>query len=142
MSFVQNTGPRDRFAGPEIILASGQELRYGAFVSSRIKLMETTTLDLLHAAVGISGEAGELLDSVKKHWAYNQPVDLANLIEELGDLEFYMAAMRLVLGISRDQILQTNVDKLVARYPVRYTDALAAARADKAAKAESDNEVP
>lgn len=86
---------------------------------------------LLHAAIGISGEAGELLDAVKKTWVYGKTLDRENLLEELGDLEWYMAAMRIVLDVSRNEILARNTAKLRLRYPQNYTNAAALARADK-----------
>lgn len=104
---------------------------YRAFVRSRFRFFPTKTESMLHAAVGISSEAGELLDAVKKVWVYNKPLDTDNLIEELGDLEFYMQALRFQLGVSREQILQANITKLEKRYPTGYTDAAAQARADK-----------
>lgn len=87
----------------------------------------------MHAAVGISGEAGELLDAVKKVWVYEKPIDIVNIVEELGDLEFYMQALRSLLGVTREEVIQANVEKLNRRYPGGYTDAAAIARADKAA---------
>ena len=87
--------------------------------------------DLLHMAVGVSGEAGELLDAVKKHVVYNKPLDVNNVVEELGDIEFYMAKIRASLFLTRREILQHNLDKLTKRYGEKYTDAAAQARADK-----------
>lgn len=87
---------------------------------------------ILHMAVGVSGEAGELLDAVKKATVYNKPIDLVNVIEELGDLEFYMEGLRSALGISREDCLTANIDKLLVRYSSgRYSDAQAQQRADK-----------
>lgn len=87
---------------------------------------------LIHMAIGISGEAGELLDAVKKHAIYVKPIDRENVIEELGDLEFYMAGLRQGLGITRQETLDANVEKLRKRYEgLNYTDAAAIARADK-----------
>lgn len=87
---------------------------------------------LLHMAVGISGEAGELLDSVKKHTIYGKSLDFANIVEELGDLEFYMEGLRQHLGITREATIQANVAKLGSRYAAgEYSDAAAIARADK-----------
>lgn len=92
-------------------------------------------VDVLHMAVGISGEAGELLDAVKKHTVYNKELDRKNIVEELGDLEFYMEGLRQRLKISREETLEANIDKLAtgknARYKDGYTDAAAQARADK-----------
>jgi NTP pyrophosphatase (non-canonical NTP hydrolase) len=89
---------------------------------------------LLHMAVGISGEAGELLDAVKKAVVYNKPLDIENVIEELGDLEFYMEGLREKLGISRKQTLDATITKLGERYKgMIYSDTAAQLRADKAA---------
>lgn len=108
------------------------EETYANFVQARFKTFPTATETLLHGAVGVAGEAGELLDAVKKNWAYNKPLDAHNVIEELGDLEFYLQAIRSHLGFTRLQILEANVAKLTKRYPTGYTDEAAAARADKA----------
>lgn len=93
-------------------------------------------LDLLHMAVGVATEAGELLDALKKHVFYNKPLDMENVTEELGDIEFYLQGLRARLGIERADTLQHNVDKLLvgdkARYKDGYTDEAAQARRDKA----------
>lgn len=89
-------------------------------------------IDLIHAIMGISGEAGELLDAIKKHVIYNKDLDITNVIEEMGDIEFYMRQLRQRLGISRDECLEFNVVKLRKRYGEKYTDAAAQERADKA----------
>ena len=87
---------------------------------------------LMHAAVGVSGEAGELLDAVKKCWAYHKPIDRVNVVEELGDLEFYMEAVRQQLDISRIECLYHNRYKLAKRFPDGfYKEAAAQLRADK-----------
>ena len=88
---------------------------------------------LLHMAVGIAGEAGELLDAIKKAVIYNKPIDMENVIEELGDIEFYMAGLRKPLFITRDETLVQNVSKLSVRYAgLKYSDQSAQNRADKA----------
>jgi len=90
--------------------------------------------DLWHGATGVVGEAGELIDAVKKHVIYNKPLDLINVIEELGDLEFYMEQIRQNLGITREETLGGNIAKLSKRYEgLKYSDAGAQARADKEA---------
>jgi len=90
------------------------------------------TAHLLHMAVGVSGEAGELLDAVKKAAIYVKPIDRANVVEELGDLEFYMEGLRQGLGITREETLVANIVKLSVRYNgLKYTNEAAQARADK-----------
>lgn len=89
-------------------------------------------LHLLHMAVGISGESGELLDAVKKHVVYNKPLDLENIIEELGDLEFFMEGLRQSVGVTREQTLEQNMRKLSVRYNgLQYSDQQAQDRRDK-----------
>ena len=88
--------------------------------------------DLLHMAVGVAGEAGELLDAVKKATIYNKPLDRENMIEELGDLEFYMSRVRQLICVSRDEVLERNYAKLSKRYANgQYSNEQAQERADK-----------
>jgi len=87
----------------------------------------------IHMLVGIASEVGKLIDSVKKHLFYSRyPLDMKYLIEELGDIEFFMESFRQRLGISREEILNANTAKLLKRYPkARYTDKDALERKDK-----------
>lgn len=98
-------------------------------------ILSTITSDQLtrlHAVVGISGEAGELLDAVKKETMYNKKPDIENIIEELGDLEFYMEALRQAYDITREQTIRANIAKLGVRYSSgTYSDKQAQERADK-----------
>ena len=90
-------------------------------------------VQLIHMIMGIAGETGELLDAVKKHVMYGKPLDIDNVVEELGDIEFYLAGLRQELGIGRLSILNFNYQKLSMRYPEgSYSDAAAINRADKA----------
>lgn len=88
--------------------------------------------DALHMALGISGEAGELADAIKKWAIYGKDLDYANVVEELGDLEFLMEGLRQICGIAREETLTANMAKLGVRYAgFNYSDAAAIARADK-----------
>ncbi len=87
---------------------------------------------LLHMAIGVSGEAGELLDCIKKHAIYGKELDLVNLEEELGDLEFYIQGIREVVGKFREGDLKANMMKLAKRYGKSYSNKAAQDRADKA----------
>jgi len=98
-------------------------------------ILETLTpekAEILHMGVGVSGEAGELLDAVKKYTIYNKPLDRINIVEELGDLEFFMEGLRQKLNITREETLESNIEKLSVRYKNKvYTDQEAILRADK-----------
>lgn len=107
-------------------------ISYKEFVEKLIKKFPDRRLELCHAAMGVTGEAGELCDAIKKHAVYGKQVDMANIIEELGDLEFYMEAVRAQYDITRDETLQANALKLSTRYrDLEYSDEAAIARADK-----------
>lgn len=47
----------------------------------------------IHMVAGIVTELGELIDSYKKHIAYNKPLDIVNIQEEIGDIAFYIAGL-------------------------------------------------
>lgn len=103
---------------------SGKEIEKGMALYSQYNMM--------HAALGIAAEAGEVAGCIKKHLAYGLDLDMENLIEEMGDLEFFQEHLRQTLGISRDSILQANMEKLEKRYPgFNYSDQRAQERADK-----------
>ena len=51
-----------------------------------------------HMALGILGELGEILDAVKKHYVYGKPLDKVNLMEEVGDIFWYLAGLVHVFG--------------------------------------------
>jgi len=88
--------------------------------------------DLMHSVLGLAGEVGELVDAVKKHTIYGKDLDLENVVEELGDLEFFMEQFRQNLSISRSDTLQANIKKLAKRYPdFKFTNQRAIDRADK-----------
>ena len=87
---------------------------------------------LLHMIIGLSGEVGELLDSIKKHVFYEQQPNTANFIEELGDIEFYLQGLRSALNLNRNDILEGNLDKLSTRYNEgSFSNKAAKERADK-----------
>jgi NTP pyrophosphatase (non-canonical NTP hydrolase) len=114
-------------------------MEYPEFVSSISKpgeeiLSQLTPEDahLIHMVMGVSGEVGELLDAVKKAVIYRKPMDIKNVIEELGDIEFFLQGIRNSFRFSRDEIIAANVGKLSRRYPNGYSNQAAVTRADKA----------
>jgi hypothetical protein len=71
---------------------------------------------------GMMTELGELVDSYKKHYAYGKPLDMVNVMEEMGDIMWYWAGMCTITGINAPHTLQVNIDKLLARYPDKFTE--------------------
>jgi NTP pyrophosphatase (non-canonical NTP hydrolase) len=97
-----------------------------------LKTLTASTTNLWHLATGVAGEAGELLDAIKKAAIYNKPLDVENVLEEMGDLEFYLEGLRQALGVEREHVLHANYRKLAVRYQgLIYSDQAAQQRADK-----------
>ena len=95
--------------------------------------------NLIHMAIGVSTEAGELLDAFKKHVIYQKPLDVENVKEELGDLLFYMSNLMQSVGLSFKDVLQHNIDKLSVRYASgKYSNEQAQQRADKLLTGETE----
>ena len=79
----------------------------------------------LHAAIGLSTEAGELTDAFKKALFYGKPLDRVNVIEEAGDLLWYLALLFDSLGSSFEEAADKVIAKLRARYPEKFSGELA-----------------
>jgi NTP pyrophosphatase (non-canonical NTP hydrolase) len=95
---------------------------YAAFLS---RLTELETLDcdvprLLTAAVGMSAEAGEFTEIVKKIIFQGKPYteeNIEHLKIELGDILWYAAQACMALDVSFEDVMERNYKKLSARYP-------------------------
>lgn len=92
------------------------EKEYKEFVANKIMPGRSDRNRLLNAAVGISCESGELLNLVKKMVFYDRPVANTNLIEELGDVLFYLTWILNELNVSLEDIVKYNVAKLELRW--------------------------
>ena len=77
---------------------------------------------VLHAAIGLSTEVGELLDPIKKTIFYNKPLDVTNIKEESGDLLWYLAILYDAIGTDFETESTRVINKLKARFPEKYTD--------------------
>ena len=87
--------------------------------------------DIMHATLGLCSEAGELATTVKKWMAYGQPLDVKNIVEEVGDIFWFAAFLCTKLNIRLEDVAVNNIAKLYERYPEKFTDQLAADRLDK-----------
>jgi NTP pyrophosphatase (non-canonical NTP hydrolase) len=96
--------------------------QYISFLSRLQELEEQGfhTERLLTAAVGMSAEAGEFTEVVKKIIFQGKPVNEENLFHlkrELGDVMWYVSQACLGLGVTLEEVIQMNFEKLSARYP-------------------------
>jgi NTP pyrophosphatase (non-canonical NTP hydrolase) len=96
---------------------------FAALVTRMTELEATADADvprLVTAALGMSAEAGEFTEVVKKILLQGKPYDLQNqfhLKRELGDICWYLAQACMALDTNFEEVLQMNYEKLSARYP-------------------------
>ena len=87
---------------------------------TELELQDANTPRLLTAAFGMSAEAGEFTEVVKKIFLQGKPYNEENVFHlkrELGDICWYLAQACLALDITLEEVLQMNYEKLSARYP-------------------------
>ena len=78
---------------------------------------------LCMAAMGISGEAGEVTDYLKKVCFHGHKLDKVKVVNELGDVLWYVAVLADFLGYNLSEVAEMNVAKLQKRYPNGFTSA-------------------
>lgn len=131
---------------PNMTLDQNHAAMVAALVKPGEEIIEQTTpihAHLNHMAMLIAGEVGELVDAIKKHTIYGKELDFVNVIEELGDIEFALEAIRKSLEINRDEALAMNMEKLMKRYPEgKFSNADAQARADKVEEGDAHKQIP
>lgn len=96
----------------------------------RLGILGSPTINMLHAVMGIATEAGELMEATWLSMFQGKGLDRANLVEELGDGEWYAALLRGELGVSQENVQKGNIAKLKARYPDKEWDRAAALNRD------------
>ena len=79
--------------------------------------------NVLYAAIGMCGEAGEVSELVKKYAYHGHPIDTEHLARELGDVLWYVSYMADLFGYPLGQIMAMNQEKLAKRYPDGKFDA-------------------
>lgn len=78
---------------------------------------EGPTLTLAIMGLGVAGEAGEVADLIKKHVGHGHELDEQQLIKELGDVLWYVAAIASLVDVKLSRVAAGNIAKLKARYP-------------------------
>ena len=103
-------------------VTSEPSLNYAAFLSrtNSLEIEDCNVTQLLTAALGLTAESGEFTEVVKKMLFQGKPYNEENVFHmkrELGDICWYLAQACMALDTTFDEILEMNVDKLMARYP-------------------------
>ena len=70
-----------------------------------------------NASMGLAGEAGEVVDIIKKYAYQGHELEVEELIDELGDVMYYLCWLCILLQIDFSEICFNNMNKLTKRYP-------------------------
>jgi len=97
-----------------------QEKVMEIYSKTHIVLQDNPEYRAMYLNLGLSSEVGEIQDLLLKSIRNRTRVDWIDLLEELGDLFWYMAAIANERGIRMEDILDFNINKLKDRYP--YAD--------------------
>lgn len=86
---------------------------------------------LINGAMGLCGEAGEVIELIKK-WKYQGlAIYGESIIEELGDVLWYVVETASAIGISLESIASRNIEKLKKRYPDGFDSNISSQRYEK-----------
>lgn len=80
-------------------------------------------LRLTIAGLGLTGEAGEVADIIKKAIGHGHQLDIKHIEKELGDVLWYVAEVAAMVGLDLDEIAEANINKLKKRYPEGFSEA-------------------
>lgn len=87
-------------------------------------------VEILTAAVGLCGEAGECADYVKKMVSHGHVANKQKLADEVGDVLWYCAALCTYYHIDMDAAARQNIWKLKQRYPDGFSHEASRGRKD------------
>lgn len=88
-------------------------------------------MQLLDGACGLAGEAGEVVDAIKKYNFQGHQLDKSEIENELGDVLWYVALICDTLSIDLEDVARRNLDKLRTRYPKGFSSENSLKRIDK-----------
>ena len=102
-----------------VCLANEQHLTANEYQDLALRTANTNnTMDLLlNGVLGLCGETGEVSDHIKKWKFQGHELDKDKLVNELGDVCWYIAILAKGLNIDLETVMNLNIEKLNKRYP-------------------------
>lgn len=76
---------------------------------------------LSNVLLGLTGETGELIDCYKKQLFQDHPQDLPKIMNEVGDVLYYLYLLSHTEGFSIEYCMELNKQKLLRRYPIEFS---------------------
>ena len=72
---------------------------------------------MVNGILGLCGETGEVSDVIKKHLFQGHELDVDKIVDELGDVCWYIAILSKSLNVDLETVMKKNIEKLMKRYP-------------------------
>ncbi|WP_239740543.1 MULTISPECIES: nucleoside triphosphate pyrophosphohydrolase family protein [unclassified Mammaliicoccus] len=72
---------------------------------------------LTNYTLGLTGEAGEVADNIKKHIFHGHDLNKDEIVKELGDVLWYVSSLASMCNVTLDEVAGHNLNKLGNRYP-------------------------
>lgn len=94
-----------------------RKLAARTLITAPVKPLTPSETMIIWNAVGLAGEAGEVVDYLKKGIFHQHGYLVEHVQEELGDLLWYVAGLCTQMGFSMESVMERNIDKLKQRYP-------------------------
>lgn len=79
-------------------------------------------LDIQHCLYGMITESAEIIDLYKKRLAYNKPLSMEQVEDELGDLFFYISSFMHFAKLNPSDVFRKNFEKLMIRFPEGFSE--------------------
>lgn len=87
--------------------------------------------NMMLAGLGLTGEAGEIADLIKKKLFHKHEIDRDEFVKEIGDVLWYIVFLCNSLGIELEEAINVNISKLKRRYPKGFSSEASIARVDQ-----------
>lgn len=85
------------------------------------RVFNENEVHIIHAALGLISEAGEIIEEVIKAYIEKRPVDFVNLGEEGGDSMWYLAELFNAIETDFHKQGEKNISKLRKRFPDKFS---------------------
>lgn len=102
--------------------------------------LESFNENCYHMLFGLATEVGELTDLYKKYMAYGKEFEPKDIRNEMGDILWYLANLATLEGLTLEEIMEANIQKLRVRYPYKFEANLAINKDEKAEEAAIEDE--
>ncbi|QDB70911.1 hypothetical protein [Pseudomonas virus PBPA162] len=78
-------------------------------------------VELVHGIIGVATEAGEMVAALLESFNNGKPLDLVNMVEETGDVMWYLAAILKNCNSTFEKAQQINIQKLRQRFGDKFS---------------------